>query len=253
LEIDNRDAAVGEQIYIPQHPGGRAKELGIYSTASADAGGVCRVYSITQAPCNGTGFYDVGYYCDTEGGSSGSPVLASSNDKVIALHHCAYCPNRGVPIDLVYAEIAPYISGGQEYCSASCESQNFEWIKRVEVGGINNYSGASEYSDFTHISTNVSRGASVSYSLTPGFARSSAEEEWTVFIDYNRDYDFEDSGELVAFGLSWGVLSGSFTVPTSAAVGSTRMRVIMEFYETDREPCGVFPYGEVEDYTVNIQ
>ena len=28
----------------------------------------------------------MGYYCDTEGGSSGSPVLASSSNKVIALH-----------------------------------------------------------------------------------------------------------------------------------------------------------------------
>ncbi len=103
LQIDNRDAVVGEQIYIPQHPGGRAKEFGIASTA--DTGGVCRVSTISAAPCSGTGFNDVGYQCDTEGGSSGSPVLATSSHRVIALHHCANCPNRGVPIDLICAQI----------------------------------------------------------------------------------------------------------------------------------------------------
>ena len=33
-------------------------------------------------------------------------MLARSSHKVIALHHCANCPNRGVPINLVYADIA---------------------------------------------------------------------------------------------------------------------------------------------------
>jgi hypothetical protein len=103
IELDNRDAIVGEEIYILQHPGGRAKEFGIYS--SEDAGGICQVYSTSEAPCSGSGYNDVGYYCDTEGGSSGSPVLARSSHRAIALHHCANCPNRGVPITLVYADI----------------------------------------------------------------------------------------------------------------------------------------------------
>ena len=50
--------------------------------------------------------------CDTEGGSSGSPVLAKSSNKVIALHHCANCHNRGVPINLMYAEIAGFLGPG---------------------------------------------------------------------------------------------------------------------------------------------
>ncbi|MBN1511996.1 MAG: trypsin-like peptidase domain-containing protein, partial [Phycisphaerae bacterium] len=112
LEIDNRVATVGEQIYIVGHPGGRAKEMSIYSTDPSDTGGVARVYSITQPACQGSGYSDVGYYADTEGGSSGSPVLAMSSHKVIALHHCANCPNRGVPIHLIYPEIEPYLYPG---------------------------------------------------------------------------------------------------------------------------------------------
>ena len=109
LQIDDRQAVVGELIYIPQHPGGRAKELAIESTDPSD-GGLCHVATIASDPCTGTGYQDVGYFCDTEGGSSGSPVIAASNNRVIALHHCAYCPNRGVPINLVYSEISDFIS-----------------------------------------------------------------------------------------------------------------------------------------------
>ncbi|MCH7814727.1 MAG: trypsin-like peptidase domain-containing protein, partial [Planctomycetes bacterium] len=112
LEIDDRAAIPGEQIYIPQHPGGRAKEFAIFSTHPSDVGGVARVNSITAPACNGTGFFDVGYFADTEGGSSGSPVIASSSNRVIALHHCANCPNRGVPIHLVCAEICDFFGPG---------------------------------------------------------------------------------------------------------------------------------------------
>ena len=109
LEIDNRDATVGEEIYMPQHPAARAKEFGIYCDINPDPPGYCVVDNVTEAPCRGPGYYDVGYWIDTEGGSSGSPVLARSSHQVIALHHCTqYCvygPNLGVPIDLVYDDI----------------------------------------------------------------------------------------------------------------------------------------------------
>ena len=112
LEIDNRAAVVGEEIYIIGHPGGRAKEMSIFSTDSHDPGGIPVVDSLSEPPCAGSGYNDVGYYADTEGGSSGSPVLARSSHKVIALHHCADCPNRGVPINLIFPEIEQYLYPG---------------------------------------------------------------------------------------------------------------------------------------------
>ena len=50
---------------------------------------------------------DIGYYCDTEGGNSGSPVLSRETHKVVALHHCANCPNRGVRIQDIADPAAP--------------------------------------------------------------------------------------------------------------------------------------------------
>ena len=52
---------------------------------------------------------DVAYFCDTEGGSSGSPVLSRDTGKVVALHHFGGCPNSGVRIDLIYAALKPLL------------------------------------------------------------------------------------------------------------------------------------------------
>jgi len=48
---------------------------------------------------------DVSYYCDTEGGSSGSPVLSRATNRVVALHHFGGCPNSGVRGDLLAARL----------------------------------------------------------------------------------------------------------------------------------------------------
>jgi PKD repeat protein len=139
-----------------------------------------------------------------------------------------------------------------EYCTASGNNQNYEYINTVSVGSINNTSGASGYSDFTSISATITKGNSVSVALTPGFTGSSYTEYWRIWIDYNNDGDFGDTGEQVFSSSGSSTRTGSFTVPTSATSGSTRMRVIMR-YGGYPSSCGTFTYGEVEDYTVNIQ
>jgi V8-like Glu-specific endopeptidase len=52
---------------------------------------------------------DVSYYCDTEGGSSGSPVLSRSTNKVLALHHFGGCPNSGVRMERIFTQIQSLI------------------------------------------------------------------------------------------------------------------------------------------------
>jgi len=48
--------------------------------------------------------HDVAYYCDTAGGSSGSPVLSDFSNRVVALHHFGGCPNSGVRSTSFYSE-----------------------------------------------------------------------------------------------------------------------------------------------------
>jgi len=141
------------------------------------------------------------------------------------------------------------------YCPSLGQNTQYEWIDQVAIGSISNPSGNNGgYADFTNQSTSAAAGATVSFSLTPGFASTVYDEYWAIWIDYNQDGDFDDAGEL-AFNLSTAsqtTVTGNFTIPASATNGSTRMRVQMKWGAAIATSCETFSYGEVEDYTLNI-
>ncbi len=147
---------------------------------------------------------------------------------------------------------APY--GVLAYCSSKGNSVSDEYIQKVQLNTINNSSdGGNGYSNFTSISTDLTVGQSYTITITPKWTGTVYNEAYAVWIDYNHDGDFDDSGELV-----WSKsaskdtpVSGSFTIPSSASQVATRMRVSMK-YNGIPNACETFDYGEVEDYTVNI-
>jgi hypothetical protein len=94
LELDEQPTPAGGQVYIPQHPGGKAKQLAIFSSHVADASdGFCHINNVGNVGCGGSFGTNLFYYCDTEGGSSGSPVISRSTNKVVGLHKCGGCTN----------------------------------------------------------------------------------------------------------------------------------------------------------------
>lgn len=97
-------AVLDERIYIPGHPSGWGKRIAVFSSHPTDASGFCEVASLNATACTG-GPGDIGYFCDTQGGSSGSPVVAYADHKVVSLHHCGTCPNRGLDITDVVASL----------------------------------------------------------------------------------------------------------------------------------------------------
>jgi hypothetical protein len=149
--------------------------------------------------------------------------------------------------------------GPTTYCASTSNFPWEDWVAKVKLGSLNNASGKSPYSDFTSLSTNLSTG-STPIELTTGFSYFTWDEYWRVWVDLNHDGDFADAGETVfegiktkpANGATTATLSGNINIPASAMTGPARMRVSMKrsAYAT---PCETLPFGEVEDYTVNIQ
>ncbi|WP_435260989.1 GEVED domain-containing protein [Tenacibaculum sp. nBUS_03] len=140
------------------------------------------------------------------------------------------------------------------YCSSKGNSVADEYIQKVVIGSISNTSGPGNgYTDHTSLSTNLEKGTSHGITITPKWTGTIYSEGYGVFIDYNKDGDFEDSGETVwtKSASKDTTVSGSFTVPSGATEGATRMRVILR-YNAVPSSCGSYNYGETEDYTVVI-
>ncbi|MUU79002.1 immunoglobulin-like domain-containing protein [Winogradskyella endarachnes] len=139
------------------------------------------------------------------------------------------------------------------YCASASSNVNDEYISRVQLGAIDNTSGAQFYSDFTNLSTVLSQGQSYSITITPTWTGTVYAEGYSVWIDYNHDGDFSDSGEQVwsQAATQTTPVSGSFVIPSGTYIGNTRMRVSMSYNAVPTE-CQSFTYGEVEDYTVNL-
>ena len=147
------------------------------------------------------------------------------------------------------------LSNTVTYCTASANNTSDEKIGNVKFNTINNTStGSAGYENFTSISTNVTRGTTYTLSITPSWTSTKYKEAYAVYIDYNGNGVFTDSGEKVytKTASTTSPVTGSIKVPTTATLGATRMRVMMQYNATPTSPCGTFTYGQVEDYTVNI-
>jgi len=140
---------------------------------------------------------------------------------------------------------------GYMYCSASggCE----EHISRVQMGTIDNSSECDGgYVDYTTLhSTDLAKNLSQTLTVTNGEPYSL--DQCGVWVDWNRDGDFSDSGETITVSGTPG--DGPYTAtiapPADATTGDVRMRIRIT-YTGAVSPCGNTQYGEVEDYTITV-
>ncbi len=147
-----------------------------------------------------------------------------------------------------------------DYCPSGGQDSSEEWIQSVVFSGFSNISGNNGgYADFTGEAHYMLKGEPQTFTLTPGFSGNSFPERFRIWIDYNQDGEFA-SNELVydSGSGSSSAVSGSFTVPESALVGSTRMRISMKYvggiWSEGPPPtvCENYSYGETEDYCVYL-
>ena len=125
------------------------------------------------------------------------------------------------------------------------------------VGTIGTATGtAGSYSNFTAFGPyTMNAGQAYNFSissLTTGFAYNNS---MAIFIDYNRNGSFADAGEMAyaptATAPGAYTVNGSFTIPTTALNGQTRMRVVcLELLITSA--ASISSWGEFEDYMLNI-
>ena len=149
------------------------------------------------------------------------------------------------------------------YCSVTVSTlPTNNYMTNVQLNTINYPSGNSVYSDFTGIpSATLSSGILYSIIISkPSISPNSRNCGFSVWIDYNRNGDFGDSGERVAFTSS--LVGGNttsttlnFTVPNTINIGTTRMRVVCLNSATPTIHCNAIHGSnlyEVEDYTINL-
>ncbi len=152
------------------------------------------------------------------------------------------------------------ITGGviNGYCASKGVAPWEYAISNVTLNTMNNNSDKFKdfntlgYSDFTNLNTTLTKGQSYPLSITPllSWIGNLPNVYCRVWIDFNQNKTFE-ANELVLEKTNANPLTQSFTVPTTATLGNTRMRVSLKFggYPT---ACETFDKGEVEDYTVQI-
>jgi lysyl endopeptidase len=80
-----KQPTVGLTLNFPQHPGGGLKQIAWFKDSAHTLR--CNVSTVNANYGGAAANSQVGYSCDTIGGSSGSPVLDAGTGRVIGLHH----------------------------------------------------------------------------------------------------------------------------------------------------------------------
>jgi subtilisin-like proprotein convertase family protein len=142
------------------------------------------------------------------------------------------------------------------YCTPPTTNCNLDdEILNVTFAGINNNSlcGTNGYTNYTSsvAAASVVAGGTypMSVSVGPG-----GTEYVGVWIDANQNGNFETT-EFTALGSGNGVtISNNVTVPATASIGTTRMRVRVRYNTalTGGNACLGYAFGETEDYAITI-
>lgn len=151
-----------------------------------------------------------------------------------------------------YINVIPY-----EYCipTYTYGTGAGDYITLVQLGTINNATGASPspyYTYYSSLSTDLNPGNAYTITLSPGTY--SSGNYIAVWIDYNQNGVFDATEKLGTVLIPPTPTTGTinFTVPSDAISGITRMRVREVWNNSSFDPCPSYSYGETEDYNVNI-
>ncbi len=144
------------------------------------------------------------------------------------------------------------------YCAVSASNTTDEWISGVVFSGISNSGNPStNYTNNTATATLVYRNSTYPLTVTVSQCGGCAYTEYvSAFFDWNRNGVFE-AGEVYNIGATSGnpgSVTQNITIPAGALLGTTRMRIYMNFASfPDPSGCLSTTFGEIEDYSIEIR
>lgn len=150
------------------------------------------------------------------------------------------------------------------YCTPTAASGtgDGDFINSVQLGTINNLNTggitAPTYTNYSAShSTNLTQGIQYTLTVQGGTYQ---PDHYTAWIDHDQDETFEASEKMteVTSSAADQTMTFTFTVPASATLGETRMRVRGVYHNTgeptpNTDPCFAYAFGETEDYGITIQ
>ncbi|MBS1549109.1 MAG: hypothetical protein JSS94_04490, partial [Bacteroidetes bacterium] len=197
------------------------------NTWTAVAGAITADATIT-APTVATDYHLV-VTCTPSGLTSTSGVIS-------------FTPN---PANMCYC--VPTTTGGTTYGIVNFSTSG-------AAVNINNTSGGSAgYQDFTSTVAPIQVGQSTSFSYSIGTLNTSTYG-YAMWIDYNQNGTFETTEQvLTTSAYTAGPKTGTVTIPATATLGTTRLRVMDAFTPNNpSNPCVGTGSGEFEDYLITI-
>ncbi len=152
---------------------------------------------------------------------------------------------------------SPYVSFYTGYCTSTSTSSTYYINNFSTTGGTanitNNGSGysATGYGNFTAQAVSQVNSGVVNFSTN--FYDGFYTYGFTIWVDWNNDMDFNDTGELVYVSGAYVTgATGTIAVPATASVGNHRMRIRADYFSINPSICGSITSGETEDYTFTV-
>jgi hypothetical protein len=203
--------------------------------------------------------------------NSNFTVLYSDAIAVSAISNpAAICSGQSATLEIIDTLYGP-ATMPTNYCGSSANSAVGEDILNVVLGTVNNPSDCitpgpgpgsvlGKYANYTVLAPqDVYSNDSLAFSILLGSCNNSTLANGVkILIDFNRDGDFIDAGELTYTSPT--ALNGTHTesgfihVPNVVSPGYTIVRIIM--YQTGNpsviSPCGTYVQGETEEYIINL-
>ncbi len=125
-------------------------------------------------------------------------------------------------------------------CNISPDSR-YEFIENININGIELANGAV-----------INSGDVIN--LNPGYSSYRYNEYWSIWIDLNHDASFDGSDELIlqTASATSDSVQATIVVPNGVSVENAQFRVLLHADPASADSCGYNSYGDVHDFSVNI-